>query len=180
MGLFLGAYLAWPMLYIWYPPITAETDREENASASKLPVDIGARLWYNLGVGRSCPDRSGECMETKVGKFTFAIPEGHAQAGEKVEKTFEYQQVTTEAEATTVITDKKWSIVGMVNDNLKANARSNAYQAALLPYRPSEVSAEDIKERMIRDYIRLGIPEDTARKQVEALLAASAPAPAAE
>jgi hypothetical protein len=27
---------------------------------------------------------------------------------------------------------------------------------------------------MIRDYIRLGIPEDTARKQVEALLAASA------
>jgi hypothetical protein len=61
----------------------------------------------------------------------------------------------------------------MVNDNLKANARSNAYQAALLPYRPSEVSAEDIKERMIRDYIRLGIPEDTARKQVEALLAAS-------
>lgn len=113
-------------------------------------------------------------METKVGKFTFAIPEGHPQAGEKIEKSFDYQQVTTEAEATQVITDKKWSVVGMVNDVLKANARSNAYQAALLPYRPSEVSAEDIKERMIRDYIRLGIPEDTARKQVEALLAASA------
>lgn len=113
-------------------------------------------------------------METKVGKFTFAIPEGHAQAGEKVEKTFDYQQVTSETEAQAVITEKKWSIVGMVNDNLKANARSNAYQAALLPYRPSEVSPEDIKERMIRDYIRLGIPEDTARKQVEALLAASA------
>jgi hypothetical protein len=112
-------------------------------------------------------------METKVGKFTFAIPEGHAQAGEKVEKTFEYQQVSNDAEAQGVITEKKWSIVGMVNDNLKANARSNAYQAALLPYRPSEVSPEDIKERMIRDYIRLGIPEDTARKQVEALLAAS-------
>lgn len=112
-------------------------------------------------------------METKVGKFTFAIPDGHPQAGEKVEKTFDYQQVTTDAEAQTVIAEKKWSIVGMVNDNLKANARSNAYQAALLPYRPSEVSPEDIKERMIRDYIRLGIPEDTARKQVEALLAAS-------
>lgn len=112
-------------------------------------------------------------METKVGKFTFAIPEGHAQAGEKVEKTFEYQQVQTEEEAQSVISEKKWSIVGMVNDNLKANARSNAYQAALLPYRPSEVSPEDIKERMIRDYIRLGIPEETARKQVEALLAAT-------
>ena len=113
-------------------------------------------------------------METKVGKFTFAIPDGHPQAGEKIEKTFDYSQVSTEDEAKQVIADKKWSIVGMVNDNLKANARSNAYQAALLPYRPSEVSPEDIKERMIRDYIRLGIPEDTARKQVEALLAASA------
>jgi len=112
-------------------------------------------------------------METKVGKFTFAIPEGHAQAGEKVEKAFEYQQVQTEDEARKVLTEKNLSIVELVNDKLKMNARSNAYQAALLPYRPSEVSPEDIKERMIRDYIRLGIPEDTARKQVEALLAAS-------
>lgn len=112
-------------------------------------------------------------MQTKVGKFTFAIPEGHAKAGEKIEKTFDYSLCDTEVEAQTVIADKKWSIVGMVNDNLKANARSNAYQAALLPYRPSEVSAEDIKERMVRDYIRLGVPEDTARKQVEALLSAT-------
>jgi hypothetical protein len=108
-------------------------------------------------------------MQTKIGKFTFAIPEGHPQAGEKVEKSFDYTVVDNDSEAQSTITDKKWSVVGMVNDVLKANARSNAYQAALLPYRPSE----DIKERMIRDYIRLGIPEDTARKQVEALLAAS-------
>jgi hypothetical protein len=112
-------------------------------------------------------------MQTKIGKFTFAIPDGHSQAGEKVEKSFEFKVCDNESEATAVVTEKKWSVVGMVNDILKANARSNAYQAALLPYRPSEVSAEDIKERMIRDYIRLGIPEDTARKQVEALLAAS-------
>jgi hypothetical protein len=113
-------------------------------------------------------------MKTLVGKFTFAIPEGHAQAGEKVEKAFEYSQVENADEASKVLAEKNLSIVELVNDKLKANARSNAYQAALLPYRPSEVSPEDIKERMIRDYIRLGIPEDTARKQVEALLAASA------
>lgn len=112
-------------------------------------------------------------METKVGKFSFAIPDGHAQAGEKVEKTFDYKVCNTEDEANAVIADKKWSVVALVNDNLKANARSNAYQAALLPYRPSEVTPEEIKERMVRDYIRLGIPEDTARKQVEALLAAT-------
>lgn len=114
-------------------------------------------------------------MQNKTGKFTFAIPDGHPQAGEKVEKSFDYKVCDNDAEASAVIAEKKWSIVGMVNDVLKANARSNAYQAALLPYRPSEVSPEEIKERMVRDYIRLGIAEDVARKQVEALLAASAP-----
>ena len=113
-------------------------------------------------------------MRSLSGKFTFAIPEGHPQAGEKIEKSFDYAQVDNDTEATTVIADKKWSLVGLVNDNLKANARSNAYQAALLPYRPSEVSPEDIKERMVRDYIRLGIAEDVARKQVDALLASVA------
>lgn len=113
-------------------------------------------------------------MKSGLGKFTFAIPEGHPQAGDKVEKPFEYQICETDAEATAVITEKKWSVVGMVNDVLKANARSNAYQAALLPYRPSEVSPEDIKERMVRDYIRLGVPEAAARAQVDALLGATA------
>jgi Glu-tRNA(Gln) amidotransferase subunit E-like FAD-binding protein len=113
-------------------------------------------------------------MLTKVGKFTFKVPEGHPEAGKKIEKSFEYSETESESEAQGVLTEKKWSLKELVDENLKANSRSNAYQAALLPYRPSEVSAEDIKERMIRDYIRLGIPEDTARKQVEALLAATA------
>jgi hypothetical protein len=111
--------------------------------------------------------------QTKVAKFTFSVPDGHPEAGKKVEKSFEYQLCDNQTEAEAIIVDKKWSVVGMVNDTLKANARSNAYQAALLPYRPSEVSQDDIKERMIRDYIRLGVSEDTARKQVEALLAAT-------
>lgn len=112
-------------------------------------------------------------MKNLAGKFSFAIPEGHPQAGTKVEKAFEYPQVDTTDEASKVIADKGWNIVGMVNDVLKANARSNAYQAALLPYRPSEVSPEEIQERMVRDYIRLGIPEDVARAQVSALLQAT-------
>lgn len=112
-------------------------------------------------------------METKVGKFTFAIPEGHAQAGQKIEKTFDYPVCNTQEEAEKVIADKEWSLAGLVNDVLKANARSNAYQAALLPYRPSEVSPEEIQERMVRDYIRLGVPEEMARKQVAALLSAT-------
>lgn len=115
-------------------------------------------------------------MKTLVGKFTFKIPDGHPQAGEKIEKAFEYQECETDAEAQSVLSEKKWNVTEMVNDTLKANARSNAYQAALLPYRPSEVSPDEIKERMIRDYIRLGISEDAARKQVEAMLASAASA----
>ena len=114
-------------------------------------------------------------MQTKVAKFTFSIPEPHPEAGKKIEKSFEYSVCDNETEAKDIITGKKWSLLGMVNDILKANARSNAYQTALLPYKPSEVSPDDIKDRMIRDYIRLGVSEDAARKQVEALLAASAP-----
>ncbi len=112
-------------------------------------------------------------MKSLAGKFSFAVPEGHAEAGKKIEKAFDYQECETDDEANKVLADKKLSLIEIVNDKIKANARSNAYQAALLPYRPSEVSPEEIKERMVRDYIRLGIPEDTARKQVEALLAAS-------
>lgn len=118
-----------------------------------------------------CVEHLEIIMKTDTGKFSFAIPDGHAQAGEKVNKTFEFKICETEQEAQTVMTEKKWSLITMVNDNLKANARSNAYQAALLPYKPSEVSPEDIKERMIRDYIRMGVPESAARSQVDSLLA---------
>lgn len=111
-------------------------------------------------------------MKTLVSKFTFAIPEGHPQYGEKIEKPYEYKQVDSDTEATSVMAEKKWKLTDMVNDVLKANARSNAYQAALLPYRPSEVTPDEIKERMIRDYIRLGISEEAARAQVEGMFAA--------
>jgi hypothetical protein len=115
-------------------------------------------------------------METKVGKFTFKVPEGHAEAGKQIEKSFDYQVCNSREEADKVIADKKWDVTAMVNENLKANARSNAYQAALLPYRPSEVTPEEIQERMVRDYIRLGVAEDVARKQVAALLGATSQA----
>lgn len=110
-------------------------------------------------------------MKTEIGKFSFAVPEGHPEQGNKIEKAFEFKVCENETEATAVLTERKLSIVEMVNDKLKANARSNAYQAALLPYRPSEVSPEDIQERMIRDYIRLGVSEEMARATVTAMLA---------
>lgn len=115
-------------------------------------------------------------MKNLVGKFSFKVPDDSPvvdQRGKKVEKPFTYQETESEAEAQQVMTDKKWSLKDMVDEALKANARSNGYQSALLPHKPSEIPQENIVERMVRDYIRLGISEDVARKQVEAMLAAA-------
>lgn len=115
-------------------------------------------------------------MKTLVGKFSFKVPEDSPvveERGKKVEKAFEYKETENDAEAQAVMAEKKWSLKDMVDEALKSNARSNAYQSALLPHKPSEVSQDDIKERMIRDYIRLGIAENIARAQVEAMLAAA-------
>ena len=107
-----------------------------------------------------------------VGKFSFTVPDGHAEAGKTIEKPFEYVEVATNDEAAEVLTSKKLSVVELVNDWLKKNARSNAYQAATLVYRPSEVPVEDIYERMRRDAIRTGMSEEQANAFIESLKAA--------
>jgi len=113
-------------------------------------------------------------MQKKTGKFTFKVPDGHEQQGSTVEKEFPYDEVDNESEATDVLKIRKWNVVSMVNEKLKSSARSNSYQNALMPYRPSEVSQEDIRVRMIRDYIRMGIPEDVAIAQIDGVLKAQA------
>ena len=109
-------------------------------------------------------------MTTDVGKFTITVPDGHPEAGTKINKSFDFNQASDETEANSVIADKKWSVLDMVNERLKSAARSNAYQNALMPYRPSEVSQDDIKARMVRDYIRLGHTEEAAITLVDAAL----------
>ena len=114
-------------------------------------------------------------MKDLTGKFTYKVPEDstHSQAGQKIEKEFDYQECETVAEAEKVAEDKKWNLLDFVNDALKQNARANAYQNALAVYRPSEVSPDEIKARMVRDFIRLGLPEDVAKAQVDSILAAN-------
>ena len=99
-------------------------------------------------------------------------PEQSSRAGEKYEKTFSFAQVSTDDEANAVCVTKEWTLVDFVNDSLRSAARASAYQSELALYARSEVSADDIKERMVRDYIRLGIPEDVARQTVNSMLAA--------
>lgn len=114
-------------------------------------------------------------MENKVEKFTFTVPSDspvESERGTKQERTYTYQVCDNETEAQEVIASKKWSIVNLVNDRLKSSARANAYQTALAPHKPSTVSEDDIVERMVRDFVRLGVPESSAREMVAAATAA--------
>lgn len=110
-----------------------------------------------------------------TGKYSFKVPEDstHADAGKKIEKEFDYQEFETEVEAQAYCEKKGKTLLGYVNDEVKQNARANAYQNALAVYKPSEVSPEEIKARMVRDFIRLGLSEDVAKAQVESILAAN-------
>src|SRR5690606_8255447 len=96
----------------------------------------------------------------------------HADAGKEIEKEFTAEQCETDDEALATLSKLKGGVLKLVNNHLKLRARSNAYQAAMLPYRQTEVPQEDIVERMVRDFIRLGISEETVRAQVNSLLAA--------
>jgi hypothetical protein len=114
-------------------------------------------------------------MKDLTGKYKFKVPEnsGHQDAGKQFEKEYEYSECETVAEAETVATEKGWTLLEFVNDKLMNAARSGSYQNALAVYRPSEVSQDEIKARMVRDFIRLGLSETVAKTQVEAILSAN-------
>ena len=116
-------------------------------------------------------------MRNETGKFKFKVPadaidkssgETHQDAGKTLEnQPFDYEVCESVEEAQKVAEDRGWNLLTFVNDTLKTNARASAYQNQLALYKPSTVSAEDIKERMVRDFIRLGLSEEQARATVE-------------
>lgn len=112
--------------------------------------------------------------KTLVGKFTFKVPEGHAEAGAKKERSFDYQELTNEDEAQKVLVGKKWTLLELVNDAIKATSRANSYQTATAAYRPFELTPEQVRQRMITDYIRSGASEEFANQMVDNMLAAIA------
>lgn len=118
-----------------------------------------------------------DSLKVDTDTFTFKIPESHPSAKDAqgnrvtIEKEFTFQVVTNDEEALAVMAYKQWSLVEIINDILKANARSSAYQTALAAYQTSEVPAEKIRERMIKDFIRLGMSESAATAAVDSALA---------
>jgi hypothetical protein len=114
-------------------------------------------------------------MKDLVGKYKFKVPENsaHQDAGKQFEKEYDYTEAESADEAVKIAEEKGWTLLDFVNDKLMNAARSSSYQNALAVYRPSEVSPDEIKARMVRDFIRLGLSEEVAKTQVESILSAN-------
>lgn len=134
--------------------VEESTDETETA-----PVEI---------VGAATDEIGRQVLE---GKFSFKVPDGHPEQGREIKKTFSYAKCVDDKQAVATLNERKWKLRDIINDKIKASARSNSYQNALMPYRPSEVSQEDIRARMIRDLIRSKVPEALAIKTIDAALA---------
>ena len=114
-------------------------------------------------------------MIDKVGKYKFKVPADstHVDAGKQFEREYDYTEVSDSAEATAIMEKEGWTLEGFVNEKLQNRAKSNSYQNALAAYRPTEMSAEDLRASLIRNFIRAGLSEDVASKQVDSILSAN-------
>ncbi len=112
-------------------------------------------------------------------KFSFKIPETHPDCDKDTDGlgkgkkggTYIFSQCANDQQAAATLLERKWRLMDLVNDELKSRARSNAYQNATMPYKPSEVPQETIRTRMIRDLIRSGVSEALATTTIDTVLA---------
>ena len=88
------------------------------------------------------------------------------------EVTFTADQCENEQEAVNTLTKKEWKLVELVNVALKNAARSAKYQLTLAPYKIDTMTEDKLRERLVSDYTRLGVPQDVAEKLVESGLKA--------
>lgn len=118
-------------------------------------------------------DHIGELVQDT---FDYKVPADSPVESErgqdKKDNPFSFRQVKTIDEANEVIKVKDWDLVEMVNKILKANARSNAYQAALAPHKVDNVDPEKVFESTVRNMVRQGIPESMARELLKNTLTA--------
>lgn len=114
-------------------------------------------------------------MLDKTGKYKFKVPadSSHVDAGKQFERDYDYTATESADEAEKVAEKEGWTLQGFVDTALQNRAKSNSYQNALAAYRPTEMSAEDLRASLIRNFIRAGLSEDVASKQVDSILSAN-------
>lgn len=112
-----------------------------------------------------------KALKQEEGTTSVTVPSTHPDAGKKITVPFTYPVVETDEQAHDVLAEKEWSLIELVNDQLKANAKSSAYQSALNVYKPSEVDPAKVRQGMINGFIRSGLSVEMATQVVDAALA---------
>jgi hypothetical protein len=111
-------------------------------------------------------------QETKTGKIAESGETKAFNAHPALTYGFAHDVCETPEEADTEVERRKLTIVELVNDYILLTARSAAYQDALSPYKKSTMSDADVRERMVKDAMRLGKSKEQAEAFVDSLLSA--------
>lgn len=109
-------------------------------------------------------------MQEVTVKFKASIPDGHAEAGKELEGSATFLAPENDAEAQSVLAEKKISLTKVVYDRVKSLAVSSARQTLLAPYTAKEISEDDAREKMIRALIQSGKTADEAKQIVAVAL----------
>ncbi len=118
-------------------------------------------------------NESGKATVKDFSLVDANVPDGPRNDGTKevdVEYSYEYDELETREEL-----DKKFSesdLIDLANARLKSTANSGARQKAIAPYAQDPNAPAAVKERMIKDAMKLGKTREVAEQFVDSLLGA--------
>lgn len=87
-----------------------------------------------------------------------------------VEYTYEYTEIETPEELHKELSDR--DLIDLANARRKSSANSGARQKAIAPYAQDPNSTPAVRERMVKDAMKLGKSREVAEQFVDSLLAA--------
>ena len=114
-------------------------------------------------------------MQTLNGEFT--IEAGKRQDGQPKTVTgkfpFSYRQFDSlsEAQSSTDWTEKH--LLEVINSYEKSSARATEYQRVTAPDRPDTSTPEYKRSALIKNLVSMGVPEDVATQQIDAMLSSA-------
>lgn len=119
------------------------------------------------------PERKTDTGKISAGEKTFTAGKVTVNFTVPNDIKYEYSWLdVTEADLelkSPHVTEKE--VVDAVNQARKSAARQTAYMAALQPYKPDTMTAEERIELAVRNLILAGVPEELARQSIAAMRA---------
>jgi hypothetical protein len=112
-------------------------------------------------------------MKTDKGTFKFTVPADSPredQRGEKLEVPFTFPVCETDEDVAAIVSERKTSVLEIVNGVLKDRAKSSAYQSLLASHKPADLSPEDALQGIIRTLVRSGLSVEKATERARKMM----------